>query len=177
MVVGKLYILCGLPRSGKTRIANQWATYDINILNGEIFPNPNAEITCVPRTIVCSDDIRLALHGCRWSTLAEDMVHAIQGVMIRALLKRSDVLIDGTNTTKSTIRKLLSYYVDADFCIIDTPKEICIQRAIDTNQLDLLPIIERMDKQLKEWKHDPFTFFDKIREEVFNSPKHEVQIT
>lgn len=176
MIMGKLYILIGLPRSSKSTIANRWVTYDINILNNEIFPNPNAKITCTPRTIVCSDDIRLALHGCRWSTLAEDMVHAIQGVMIRALLKRGHVLVDGTNTTKSTIRKLLTYYADADFYIVDTPKETCIQRAIKTNQPDLIPVIERMDKQLQEWKHDPFTFFDKIREEVFNSPKYEVQV-
>ncbi len=133
----ELLFTVGCARSGKSTFANKWVR----------------EHGLRPRAIVCSDDIRLALHGKRFEAKAEPMVWAIHTYMAKALLTRGhDVLIDGTNTTRSSIRRILEIDRDASYVLIDTPKEECQRRAIATGQADLVPVIERMSMQLEEIK-------------------------
>jgi predicted kinase len=148
---GSLFILIGLPRSGKSTIASRWAHYEVDIHAGEIIerdgPKARWELT---RVVVRADDIRLTF-GHRFYTPFEQYVHAIKTTMIKTLLLGGNsVLVDGTHTTEKSIVELLRFKPDADYAIINTSPEVCRQRAIDTSQPDLFPVIDRMAKQLSE---------------------------
>jgi predicted kinase len=128
-----LYFCIGIARCGKSTYCNEWV---------KAAPN---------RAIVCADNIRLALHGQRFQSLAEGMVHAIKDIMIRSLLARGiDVIVDGTHTTESSIRSILQIDVNAVAVIFDTSVEECKRRADATNQSDMHDVIDRMGKQLKK---------------------------
>lgn len=147
MTKGRLYAMIGVARSGKSTIAEQWKNNKIDIVNYTYYPTNN--LLLMPRVVVCADQIRLALHGERYIEKAEVFVHAIKNIMIISLLNSGhDVLVDGTHTTESSIKELLRIDVDCEFCIIKTPIDICIERAIKTNQEDLIPIINRMASQI-----------------------------
>ena len=151
----KLYFTIGLPRSGKSHLADQWVRYEMDIIDNlfqpyireELCPDPHSETL---RVVICSDDIRLALHGCRWSSVAEESVHSIQGVMIRSLLLRGfDVLVDGTHTTKSSIERMIRFCPSGvDYVYINTSPEICKKRARETGQKDLCGVIDKMANNL-----------------------------
>jgi predicted kinase len=129
----KLYFCVAMPRSGKSTFCNEWAKGEVN------------------RVIVSSDDIRKALHGKRYETLAETMVFAIKHVMIRALLDRGfTVMVDGTHTSRISIQRILEIDRNAVGILFDTPKETCILRAINTNQTDVIPAIHRTADNLKK---------------------------
>ncbi len=135
----KLYYMIGAPRSGKSTFANKWVK------------------EAPMRVIVSSDDIRMAMHGKRYEPLAETLVFATKHVMIRALLSRGfDVLVDGTHSTKISIQRILEIDNLATAIILDTPKETCVQRAIDTGKPDLVPVIERIYNNLLDlgWNTD-----------------------
>lgn len=172
---GKLIITIGSPRSGKSTICNKWVNNEIDIENNTIIDTliDNGVGFAIrrlpenPRAIVCSDDIRLALTGERFNANAEGFVHAIQKVMIKSLLNRGfDVCVDGTHSKLEHIKELLYIDPDADYLIVDTPPEVCKERAIATNQSDLLPIIDRMWKQLSEWKDDAENQISLLRKQV-----------
>jgi predicted kinase len=134
---GNLFFMMGVQRSGKSTFATEWVR--AVLLNGR------------PRALVCSDDIRLALYGERYRHEGEPMVWAINGYMVEALLARGhDVLVDGTNTTRPSIKRILEVDINARPFVINTPKDVCLQRAVLTNQTDLLPVIERCHQQLEE---------------------------
>lgn len=128
-----LYFTIGCARSGKSTYCDEWV---------KAAPN---------RAIVCADNIRLALHGQRYQSLAEPMVHAIKDVMIRSLLARGiDVIIDGTHTTEQSIKAVLQADKNAVAIVFDTPANVCKERARATGQEDLYKVIDRMDSQLKK---------------------------
>lgn len=130
---GHLIFTVGLARSGKSTIAKEWVH------------NPFYQATDNPGVVVDSDYIRKALHGMRYVTLAEPMVHAIKMVMIRALLDSGhDVMCDDTNTTEKSIKNMFELDPDAKVFIVKTDIETCIDRANTTNQFDLIPVIRRM---------------------------------
>ena len=132
-----LYFCIGMPRCGKSTYCNEWV---------KAAPN---------RAIVCADNIRLALHGQRFQSLAEGMVHAIKDIMIRSLLARGmDVIVDGTHTTESSIRDILKIDPAAIAIVFDTTAEECKRRADATNQSDLHPVIDRMGKQLAKLEQE-----------------------
>lgn len=184
---GHLFILIGLPRSGKSTFCNEWVSYRATIyksglLSDAITPPPvrgerkyglivddmagfeesdtnkffkERELEQFfhmnysnPRVVVCADDIRLAM-GHRWNSNVEGFVHAVKDTMIKAhLLRGCDVLVDGTHTTPGSIKQMLMFDVDAKFVIIDTPPNICKERAKATGQEDLYSVIDRMAAQL-----------------------------
>lgn len=131
MIQTKLYFTVGMPRSGKSSFCEEFVSQ-----------RPK-------RVIVCSDDIRLAIHGKRYEPLAETMVFAVKHIMIRALLNRGFVVIvDGTHSTEISIQRLLEIDERAVGIVFDTTKETCIERAISTGQEDLIPAIERIEGNL-----------------------------
>ena len=130
---GKLFFLIGNCRSGKSTFCNQWAKEKVN------------------RVIVSADDIRMALYGKRYCKYAETMVFAIKHVMIRAHLSRGfDVIVDGTHSTSISIQRILEIDRHATPIRIDTPMETCIERAIATDQKDLISSIQRVNRQLQK---------------------------
>lgn len=122
-----------MPRCGKSSFCTEWAK-----------EKPN-------RVIVCSDDIRLALHGQRYEPLAETMVFAIKHIMIRAHIARgSTVIVDGTHSTEVSIQRLLEIDRGAVAITFDTPMEECIRRANATGQMDLVGPIQRINQQIQK---------------------------
>ena len=121
----------GLPRSGKSTICTKWAN-----------EKPM-------RAIVNSDSIRLALTGQRYEPLAETQVFATKHIMIRALLERGfDVIVDGTHSTEVSIQRLLEIDENALAIPINTDINDCVKRAVFTNQVNLMPSINRIHKNL-----------------------------
>jgi len=144
----KLYFTIGLPRSGKSSLCDKWVRYKFDIMHGKPVDFNDACNTPNPRAIVCSDDIRIATCGCRYSQYAEELVHSIQGVMIRSLLSRGfDVIIDGTHTTSESIKRVLQMRA-CDYLYVDTSQNTCKKRAIETDQQDLCIVIDKMAENL-----------------------------
>ena len=128
---GQLYFSVGLPRSGKSTFADKWA------------------VKKPKRVAIGGDDIRLAIYGQRYLSKPESLVHTIKYLTIEALLVRGyDVFYDGTNTTIDSVESVMKRFKNAEYVIFDTSKEECKQRAIDTNQLDLIDIIDRMSSNI-----------------------------
>ena len=152
-------MLQGCARSGKSTVAKRWANYEINFEKG-YYKIASRGLYDLPRVIVCADDIRLSL-GFRYNWRLEDYVHCVKNTMIKSLLYKHDVLVDGTHTTKGSIIALLNIDIDADYYRMDTSVEECCRRAVATGQDDLIPVIERMGKQLSSLPP-----MDEIREEV-----------
>lgn len=122
-----LLSLLGLPRSGKSTITAR--------LRRELG---------VP--VVNADSIRLALHGQRYEALAETFVFAIREVMVRSLFNAGHdlVLYDETNFSRATRDRMKSKNWENVYLVVDTPADICKERAIATDQPDLLPVIDAM---------------------------------
>ncbi len=136
-MTNNIYFCVAIPRSGKSTYCNKWVR---NLTHND-----------PPRVIVCGDDIRLALTGHRFFGPAEELVSGIKHTMIRSLFTRGfDIIVDGTHTTLASIRLLLEIDPFAKPIIFNTPIEVCKQRAITTNQHDLLPVIDRMALSLAQ---------------------------
>ena len=131
-----LILMVGLPYSGKTTAALK-----------------------LGRPIVSPDAIRLALHGERYLAPAEPMVWTIAEYMVKALFEagHTHVVIDATNNTV----KRRQFWADAgdwaiQYRIIDTPEKLCVQRAQQAEDTEIVPIIARMASG-----HEPVTAEEK----------------
>ena len=125
-----LYLMVGLPRSGKTTIARG-----------------------LREPIVNPDAIRLSLHGQAYMREVEDLVWSFARLMVRSLFGagHTTVIVDATNNT----RKRRDAWRNDDewnleYHVLDTSAEVCIQRAKDTDREDIIPVIERMAEE-----HEP----------------------
>lgn len=122
-----LHMMVGLPRSGKSTTAKELG-----------FP------------IVNPDSIRMVLHGTPFRADIESMVWAIAHVMVDSLFMCHDhVILDACNHTKKRRDEWRSYKFDRTFYPIDTPKDVCIQRAVDGCWDYLVPVIEKMDSEFE----------------------------
>jgi hypothetical protein len=139
--MAKLTALIGLARSGKSTFAKKWQTT----------PDPDG----LSRVVVNGDNVRLALHGMRYVHSAEPIVHGIYNTMVKALLLNPNLslLMDDTHTTVSSIRNVLNMDVDAEFIYVHCHPETAKDRAINTNQRDLIPVIDRMWDNLQDLKY------------------------
>lgn len=122
-----LICMVGLPRSGKSTIVRKLMDYH-------------------KAPVVRRDDIRLALHGMRYQSLAEPFVKAISDVMIRTLFLSGHpvVICDETNYSRAARDFHKSDKWDTVFYEVDTSPEVCIKRAHKTGQPDLEPVIRDM---------------------------------
>lgn len=122
-----LIAMHGLPRSGKSTITKKLAA---------IYACP----------IVNADAVRLALHGKRYEGLAEDFVKAIRLVMVRALFLAGHdvVLYDETNFSREIRNRIRSTEWRTVFVPVLTPPDVCKERAIATDQPDLVRVIDAM---------------------------------
>lgn len=157
---GILRFLIGLQRSGKSTYANQW-----------VRDKPREKYSIIfPRVIVCADNIRMAVTGQRYNRHAEPTIFMIKDYMIEALLSRGfDVIIDGTHTTKISIQRIFEIDLDAQWTLINTPFEICKHRALKTNQPDLVPVLNRTNRQLQILLDEGISrVCEKIKQEVID---------
>jgi predicted kinase len=132
-----LYVLVGLPRSGKST----WAARE-RVRTGA--------------AVVNLDSIRLALHGQRFIASAESFVMSIAKTMVRALFLagHTKVILDATNVSKGRRAAWFGDLWRVLFVHIDTPAEVCRLRATRGLDNKILPVIDRMVKE-----------FDPIEEE------------
>lgn len=100
--------------------------------------------------IVEPDAIRLALHGLTYRPESEPMVWAIAKLMVASLFHagHSTVILSACNTTEYRRRDWNDKRWNVKYKLFPTPKEICLERAKSNNRNDLLPVIERMDKEI-----------------------------
>lgn len=131
--LGTLIAMHGLPRSGKSTIARK--------LSKEL----NAPI-------VNRDNIRLALHGQVYAKEAEPFTRAIYKVMIHALFLSGHpvVIADETHYSRASRDFIRDGPWTTEFRAVPTAPLICIQRAYETKQPWLPPVIEEMAK-----RHEP----------------------
>jgi predicted kinase len=115
----------GLPRSGKTT----WA-------RSQSYP------------IVNPDSIRLAIHGQRFVGRAEPFVWAVAKAMVRSLFLAGHqiVILDATGNTKARRDEWVSPDWATFYRVVDTPADVCVERARAERDEEIIPIIERMAK-------------------------------
>lgn len=140
--MSRLVALCGICRSGKSTFARSWQDE----------ADPDGFI----RVVVNGDNVRTALHGMRYVHSAEPIVHGIYSTMIRALLlnPRLKILLDDTHTTVNSIRQVLLMDTDAEFIYIPCDVQVAKNRAVETGQQDLFPVIDRMYRNLVNLSND-----------------------
>jgi predicted kinase len=165
---GGLHYCVGLPRSGKSTWCDRWVREVLSkpfkvdwqpaeflecgdrlkFKVGDIKP---CEPTPPPRArvVIAGDDFRTALHGNAFRVEAEGTVFAMMDVAARALLDRGfDVIVDETCTTEQTLLRYLRLDPNATPVFIDTPEEVCVERALASNKPFLVGPIRRMASQL-----------------------------
>lgn len=118
-----LILTVGLPRSGKTTWARQ---------QGHPIVNP--------------DSIRLALHGQRFQSLAEQFVWATATVMVRSLFLAGHdaVIVDATNMTVKRREAWKSDEWGVHYKVFDANQEECVRRATAEGDTEIIPVIARM---------------------------------
>jgi predicted kinase len=129
-----LTILVGLPRAGKSTFCSSKA--------GEIF-------------ILSSDRLRLHLYGQRFYRKGEAIMWAIHDLFTHTLLEQGlDLIMDETNTMASRrkiyIELAKSYGYRIECVWFNTDKEECKRRAIESEQPDLIHVIDRMASKFDE---------------------------
>lgn len=129
----KLYVMVALPRSGKS-------TYVRENFKG------------IP--VVSADQLRLLIHGERYAREQEPKVWWVRNILLQALMEQGlDVVVDQTNITRDRRSQLLKlarkYGYEAIAVIIETDVETCKDRAVETRQEDLIPVIEEFALQLE----------------------------
>jgi predicted kinase len=132
--------MMGLPRSGKSTLAAKLREKGVPTVNG--------------------DSVRLALHGQRFVQEAEQMVHAINKIMVRALfIAGHDVVcVDETNIRRSIRDGWKKGDWATAFWDVGTPKEVCLERARAANDDVIQPVIERMASQFEPLGDDEQRF-------------------
>ena len=136
-----LYVLVGLPRSGKSTWVKENA--------GGPIVNP--------------DSIRLAMHGQRYIPEAEPFIWAVAPLMVKSLFLAGHqyVYIDATNTTAKRRSMWISSNWVSKACMIDTPIDVCIERAKSEGDEEIIPVIERMAKNFEEiTEEEGFAYID-----------------
>jgi len=118
----------GLPRSGKSTWARQ---QNVPIVN--------------------PDSIRIALHGQRFAASAEPFVWAIAKTMVRALfLAGTDtVILDSTCNTRKRRDEWQSPQWSTRFKVFDASEALCIRRALNEKDDEIIPIIKKMAVELE----------------------------
>lgn len=124
----ELIMTVGLPYSGKSTVALSYSA-----------------------PIVCPDQIRYALHGQRYVQEAEPMIWAIARVMVTSLFLagHNKVILDACNTTKGRRDEWKDPRWTRRYVVCDISTMSCVERAVAKNDKYIMPIIDRMSKQLE----------------------------
>ena len=135
-----LIMMVGLPRSGKSTVAKKLASDK----NGKLI---------IP--IVDTDCIRKSLGVFPFVSSCEDVVWLIAKNMVRSLFLAGhpDVILDATSLTSASREDWKSDLYNIVYVQVETDKETCIRRAVDTDQAYLVPVIEAMNAKA-QWPND-----------------------
>lgn len=124
-----LYIMVGLPYSGKS-------TFALAMAKNQNMP------------IVSPDAIRIALHGERYNKEREPEVWHHARLMVNALFEagHTAVVLDACNITASRRVPWINdqYPWRTSIVVLDTPPDVCLQRANQAEDSVIVPHIERM---------------------------------
>lgn len=140
-----LVMLMGLPQAGKTTWAQKQGLPMVNLRA-----------------------VRLALYNQQFVADTEKFVWAMTYYMVRALFLAGHrkVILDATNLT----RKGRDYWMAPNevwrrrIVVFNTSKEECIARALKNQDLEIVPVIERM---AREWEPaEEIEAFDTIETDV-----------
>lgn len=147
-----LIAMVGLPRSGKSTIAKKLSK-------------------SLHAPIVNRDCIRIALHGSVYEESAEPMTRAIYKIMIESLFRAGHewVIADETHYSQAArdfVKK--RGWWDTKFYVVPTPSDVCIERAIETNQPWLPPVISQMARRWEPLGPDDHVITD---EEIYGKEK------
>jgi predicted kinase len=129
MQPNRLILTVGLPRSGKTTWARNYADQSNNRV---AIANPDA--------------IRLAHQNNVFIAETEPFIWVVTRIMARSwfLYGYEEVILDATNTTRERRDWWRDGNWEVAFKVCDTPAEECRRRAVSSGRDDLLPIIDRM---------------------------------
>lgn len=151
MIESRTYFFVSNCRSGKTTWAKRWVNEGKN------------------RVVISGDSIRKALTGNRFCLSSEDFVFALYHIMAKSLLADGyTILMDDTNSSKISIQRILEIDPKAVAIMLDTPENVCIERAIATEQYDVVPAIRRISKNLQIIENEGGiqNFMIKVLEEI-----------
>lgn len=142
------YLLYGLPRSGKSTLLKQW----------RIYPN---------RVVVNADSFRKIITGKIYHRNAEPQVWAASITAVKALLSEGyTVLFDETNSSEWSIKRMFEIDPAAQYVMLQTEPEICIERAKITHPeyaKTYTDVIWHVSNNLIELKN-----IEEIRNDVIN---------
>lgn len=121
--MNRLYMLVGLPRSGKTT----WAVRSN-------YP------------VVCPDAIRISLHGSVFRKEAEPMVWAIAKIMVASLFEAGnmDVILDACNVSCKRREEWVDERWKRRFVVMPYTPQKSKERAVESGKNYLLDVINRM---------------------------------
>jgi predicted kinase len=103
--------------------------------------------------IVSPDEIRLALHGKAYDQELEPWVSGVAKVMVRSLfgVGHSIVIVDACHNTRKRIEPWERMAEDNDWSFgideLRTMADVCIARAVEGGDFDLIDVIERMSRE------------------------------
>lgn len=128
-----LYILLGLPGSGKSTYANK-------------------ELATRGAQIICADDVRLA-HGHRFYGPLESQIHGMLYTLTRAhMLRGLDVVIDDCITRSAYVQRWARLAEDMGYQVriiqLSLPKATCIERKLAAYPDFPLEIMDMKDAEL-----------------------------
>lgn len=133
--LGKLSILISPSHGGKSTYAKQW----------------QRQLSNVPRVVVTTDNIRLALTGQIYNKHSETVVFSHKHIMIKTLLLENyEVLVSGTHSSKESVKRILEIDSQLQFILLDTPLETYISRAINNGNEHMIPVIKRQYRQIQQ---------------------------
>lgn len=144
----KLILMCGIPASGKSTIADILSVYMNNA------------------PIVSMDGIREMLFGTRKCQKQGDLVYTLAVNKTIRLFQECDIVIfDATNRTKKAREKLIediqTYYDCYVYCIfVNTPVDIALDRNSNRDESIQVPpaVIHRMYNTLQPPTNDEYSY-------------------
>lgn len=144
----KLILMCGIPASGKSTIADILSVYMNNA------------------PIVSMDGIREMLFGTRKCQKQGDLIYTLAVNKTIRLFQECDIVIfDATNRTKKAREKLIediqTYYDCYVYCIfVNTPVDIALDRNSNRDESIQVPpaVIHRMYNTLQPPTNDEYSY-------------------